>query len=212
MAAYARQGAKVYYLVLTDGGKGTKDRDVTMESLRDLRRTEQRNAGNIIGVADMFFCDFPDGALENTLEVKREVVKIIRKVRPDVVVALDPTVVYVARQGLINHSDHRAAGQAAVDAVYPLARDHKSFPDLLEEGYEPHETPTILLAALDSEKATFAVDITDTIELKFQAIEAHASQFTQPEAMATEISQQAMAAGAPYGYMYAEPFVRIDIR
>jgi LmbE family N-acetylglucosaminyl deacetylase len=118
----------------------------------------------------------------------------------------------VAQQGLINHPDHRAAGQAAVDAVYPLARDHKSFPDLLEEGYEPHKTATLLLAALDPQKATFAVDITDTLELKNQALSEHASQFAQQGTMKAEMSQLAAAAGVSYGYSYAELFVRIDIR
>ena len=123
MAVFAKQGADVFYLVLTDGGKGTSDRSMASETLRDIRREEQRKAIEVLGVKDVFFRDHPDGTLENTLDVKREVVQVIRQIKPDVVVAMDPSVLYFAPEGLVNHPDHRAAGQAALDAVYPLARD-----------------------------------------------------------------------------------------
>jgi LmbE family N-acetylglucosaminyl deacetylase len=210
MAAFAKQGAEVYYLVLTDGSKGSADRTMTAEHLRDLRRDEQRKAGAILGVKDIFFCDFVDGELENTLEVKREVVRAIRRVKPDVLVALDPTVYYSAPHSFVNHPDHRAAGQAALDAVYPLARDHMSFPELLADGYEPHNTATLLLIGMQVVEPTFAVDISDTLEQKYQALAAHASQFSIQE-MKEDIDRVATQAGASYGYTYAESFVRIDI-
>jgi LmbE family N-acetylglucosaminyl deacetylase len=211
MAAFARQGADVYYLILTDGGKGSRDRSMTPEALRDIRREEQRAAGKVLGLKEVFFRDYPDGTLENTLEVKREVVKVIRQVKPDAIVTLDPSMLYSAKHGLINHPDHRAAGQAALDAVYPLARDHMSFPELLAEGLEPHNTTTILLSRFTSEGATFAIDISDTIEAKFLALAAHASQFDNLDDMQTRLRQEAAEAGRAYGYAYAEPFVRIDI-
>lgn len=210
MAAFAKQGAEVYYLVLTDGSKGSTDRDMTPERLRDLRRDEQRKAATLLGVKEVFFCDFPDGELENTLEVKREVVKAIRRVRPDVVITLDPTVTYSVQLGFVNHPDHRAAGQAALNAVYPLARDHMTFPKLLAEGLEPHNTATLLLIGMGVTKPTFAVDIADTLELKYQALAAHESQFSIQN-MKEHIDRLATKAGKPYGYRYAEPFVRIDI-
>lgn len=210
MAAFAKKGADVYYLVLTDGGKGSDDRGMKPEALRDMRREEQRNAGKTLGLKDIFFCDYPDGELENTLEVKREIVKAIRRVKPDVVVAMDPSVFYVAEENFINHPDHRSAGQAAIDAVYPLARDHMSFPELLGEGYEPHNTQTLLLIDFSAGNATFAVDIADTLALKFQALSEHASQFTL-QTMKLKMSQQAAKIGGPYGYRYAEAFVRIDV-
>lgn len=208
MGAFAQQGADVYYLVLTDGGKGSDDRNAMPEDLRDLRREEQRRAAKILGVKDVFFCDYPDGTLENTLEVKRDVVKIIRKVKPDVVVTFDPTVSYIAKDGFINHPDHRAAGQATLDAAYPLARDHMSFPELLADGYEPHATSTLLLMA--AAQPTFGIDVTDTLEVKFEALSMHESQFTLQKMKAT-MSEQAAAAGKKFGYEYAELFVRIDI-
>ncbi len=211
MAAFAKQGAEVYYLILTDGGKGSEDRSMKPETLRDIRRDEQRQAAEILGLKDIFFLDYPDGELENTLEVKRAIVKTIRKVKPDVVVTLDPSVLYLAQDGLINHPDHRAAGQAALDAVYPLARDHLSFPELLTEGYEPHKTKSVLLIRLGLEGNSFAVDVADTLELKLQALGAHASQFNDLENMKPKLSQFAARAGEPYGYAFAEPFLRIDI-
>ncbi len=211
MAAFAKAGADVYYLTLTDGGKGTDDRTMKPETLRDTRRNEQRTAGKILGLKDVFFCDFPDGTLENKHDVQREIVKTIRRVKPDVVVTLDPTVVYIAEQGLVNHPDHRAAGQAALDAVYPLARDHMSFPELLAEGYEPHKTKTILLVTFDPARGNYAADISDEFDLKLQAISAHASQFSDREQTQTRLREYSATTGKAHNYTYAEPFVRIDI-
>lgn len=211
MAAFAKAGAEVYYLTLTDGGKGTDDRTMTSEALRDLRRDEQRAASKILDLKDVLFCDFPDGSLENTPAVKREVVKVIRRVKPDVVVTLDPTVAYIAEQGLINHPDHRAAGQAALDAVYPLARDHMSFPELLAEGYEPHKTPTVLLVTFEPTRGEYVHDISDVFTLKLQAVDAHASQFKDTSHTNKALQTYGAAAGKAHGYNYAETFVRIDI-
>ncbi len=210
VAAFARQGAEVYCLVLTDGGKGSADRSMTSERLRDQRRDEQRKAAAVLGIKDIFFCDFPDSELENTKEVKREVVKAIRRVKPEVVVAFDPSVYYSAQLGFVNHPDHRAAGHAAMDAVYPLARDHMSFPELLADGYQPHNTATLLLIGAQAADSTFAVDISETLEQKYQALAEHASQLSVQE-MKEEIGRLASEAGEKYGYRYAESFVRIDI-
>ena len=210
MATFAGQGAKVYYLILTDSGKGSSDRSMTPENLRDIRREEQRHAAKLLGVTDVFFCDYPDGMLENTTAVKQDIVRIIRQVKPDVVVTLDPTVLYIPEQGLINHPDHRAAGQATLDATYPLARDHMTFPELLKDGYEPHNTPTVLLTSFDSDRANFAVDISDTIDQKFGALGAHTSQLSVQD-MKQTLRADASKAAAKYGCAYAESFIRIDV-
>lgn len=209
MAKWAQQGAEVYYLVLTDGGKGSEDRTVTPEMLREQRRREQRQAGKKLGLKDIFFCDYPDGALENTMAVKRDIVKVIRRLKPEVVVTFDPVVLYFADWGLINHPDHRAAGQATLDAVYPLARNHLSFPELLAD-YEPYSVPTLLLITFDPENSNFAVDITNTFESKLRALEAHASQ-TSLHPLKESLQERAAAAGQAYGYTYAESFMRIDV-
>lgn len=212
MASFARQGAEVYYLILTDGGKGSSDPAMTPKHLRDIRRREQREAAKVLGVKDVFFCDYQDGTLENTLDVRRDVVKVIRQLKPDVVVTIDPSELYAARQGVVNHPDHRAAGQATLDATYPLARDHMSFPELLEAGYKPHNTATLLLIRMEAAAATFAVDVSELQELKFQALAAHASQFNDLDYMKQWSREICAVAGNPYGYAYAEPFVRIDIK
>jgi LmbE family N-acetylglucosaminyl deacetylase len=124
---------------------------------------------------------------------------------------MDPTMVYDANRGFINHPDHRAAGQATLDAVFPLARDHMSFPELLsEEGLEPHKTPTVLM--MNFENHNFYVDITDHIDTKIAALKAHTSQVEDPEMAVDMIKQWAAQAGGKVGSSYAETFVRVDVR
>lgn len=209
-AKFVQRGAKAYYLILTDGGAGSEDRSMTSEQLQQIRQEEQRNAGKVLGLTDVFFCNHKDGTLQNTLEVKREVVRAIRTVRPDVVITMDPSVLYSADMGFINHPDHRAAGQAALDAAFPLARDHMSFPELLAEGLEPHKTKTMLLMNFNDHN--FAVDISETLDLKFKALAEHTSQIPNLPEVKERFTQRSASIGAPYGFKHAEPFIRIDIR
>lgn len=209
MAAFAKQGAEVHYLILTDGGKGSDDPNVTSPELTAIRRQEQRDALAIIGGKNAEFLDYPDGGLEITMALKKDIVKAIRTIKPDVVVTIDPTLVYSATAGIINHPDHRAAGQATLDAVFPLARDHLTFPELFAENYLPHKTPTILLINFDT--GNFTVDITDTFEIKKKALQAHASQFGDLKG-STWLRDMAQHHGEKAGYELGESFVRIDIR
>ena len=144
------------------------------------------------------------------LDVKRDIVKVIRQVKPDVIVAFDPTVTYVAERGIINHPDHRAAGQAALDAAFPLARDHLSYPELLKDGHEPHAASTILLVNFNSQN--YFVDISDTIDKKMKALAAHKSQIGDIKATQEMMREFAAEKGRQCGTAYAEGFVRIDIR
>ncbi|HEY8992502.1 MAG TPA: PIG-L deacetylase family protein [Candidatus Microsaccharimonas sp.] len=209
MAHFAKQGAEIHYLILTDGSKGSEDPNVTSKELTDTRRQEQRDALAIIGGKSANFLDYPDGELEISMDLKKDIVKAIRTIKPDVVVTLDPTLVYSARAGIINHPDHRAAGQAVLDAVFPLARDHLTFPELFAENYLPHKTATILLINFDS--GNFSVDITETFDLKERALKAHASQFGDLEG-STWLRDMATYHGTQSGHELAESFVRIDIR
>jgi LmbE family N-acetylglucosaminyl deacetylase len=211
VAKFAQAGADVYYLILTDGGSGSADRAMTSQRLRDLRRDEQRAAGKILGLKDVFFCDYTDGCLQNSLEVKRDVVRAIRRIRPEVVITLDPAVLYVPERGFINHPDHRAAGQATLDAVFPLARDHMSFPELLhDEGLEPHKTGTVLMVTFGT-AGNFSVDISDWLEAKVRVLAAHASQIADPDIARRKVTEWAAQAGRQAGVRYAEPFTRINI-
>ena len=209
LAAFAAQGASVYYLLLTDGSKGTADREVASTDLVKTRQQEQRAAVQAIGAKDVEFLDYPDGRLEVTMDVKRDIIKAIRKYKPDVVVTMDPSVLYSADRGLINHPDHRAAGQATLDAVYPLARDHLSFPELFEAGHEPHKVSTVLL--INFNQQNYTVDISHTIDLKMQALEAHSSQMADLEKTQTMMRNIATQIGADSGYQYGEGFMRIDV-
>ena len=209
LAAFAAQGAAVYYLLLTDGSKGTADRTVASAELVKTRQQEQRAAVQAIGGTDVEFLDYPDGRLEVTMDVKRDIVKAIRSYKPDVVVTMDPSVLYSADRGMINHPDHRAAGQATLDAVYPLARDHLSFPELFEAGLEPHKVSTLLL--INFNEQNYTVDVSQTIDLKMQALEAHASQMADLKKTQTMMRNVATQIGGKSGFQYGEGFMRIDI-
>jgi len=209
VAKWAADGAEVHYLVVTDGSKGSDDRNMTGEQLRAMRQVEQRSAAAVLGAKEVHFLDYEDGALEVTMPLKKDIVRIIRQIRPDTVVVIDPTFLYSSELGLINHPDHRAAGQATVDAVFPLARDHMSFPELLnEEKLEPHKVAHLLLIGLD--KSNYVVDITATLDTKVEALKRHVSQFSSVEALTDTIRQRAEMLGSKIGARYAEGFVRID--
>lgn len=208
IATWVKQGAKVYYFILTNGNKGSEDRSITPGDLRDLRREEQRRAARMLGVTDVFFADHEDGLLEPTQQVKMDIVRVIRQIKPDTVITYDPTTYYNAERGLINHTDHRACGQATMDAVYPLARDHLSYPSLLtNEGLEPHNTSRLLLFSW--KRTNFAVDIGEQLETKLQALRAHTSQFDDSALEAAKTL--AKENGTLSGTMYAERFIQINI-
>lgn len=209
MAKFIADGAQGYYCILTNANKGSEDRAITLDQLRDTRREEQRQAGKILGLTDVFFGDYDDGCLGCDLDLKRDITRVIRTVRPDVVITMDPSLLYSAERGIINHPDHRAAGQAVLDAVYPLARDHLSFPELLEQGLEPHKTATLLLINFDTQN--YRVDISDHLDTKLKALGAHASQLSNPEASFDMVRKWAEQTGGKIGARYAEGFVRIDI-
>ena len=208
LARFASEGAEIHYLILTDGGKGSDEPLMTSQQLTEIRHDEQQTALEIIGGKTITFLDYPDGELEVTMELKKQIVKAIRNIKPDVVITMDPTVIYSASRGIINHPDHRAAGQATLDAVFPLARDRLTFPELLADGFEPHKTSTILLVNFN--ESNFAVDITDTFNTKLNALKAHESQFSDLE-HSSWVQEMAITEGRKAGYEMAESFMRIDI-
>jgi LmbE family N-acetylglucosaminyl deacetylase len=210
MAGFAKAGADVHYLIITDGSKGSEDLNLSSSDLIKIREEEQRNAVKAIGGKSVTFLGYPDGELEVTLALKKDIVKVIRTLKPDVVITMDPAMLYSAERGFINHPDHRAAGQATLDSVFPLARDHMAFPDLFANGYLPHKTPTILLTNFDSNN--FVVDITDTFTDKIAALKAHKSQVGDIENAKKWLTEMAGMIGEPAGYKYGEGFVRIDLR
>jgi LmbE family N-acetylglucosaminyl deacetylase len=172
---WSREGWEFYYLVCTDGSKGTDDPALTADRLVPMRRKEQRAAAEALGVKDVFFLEgHVDGELTYNRDLLGDVVRMIRTLRPYAVFTHDPTQVFV-RNSFVNHSDHRTTGLITADAVYPAARDRWNFPEQIEEGLETHKVKEIFIWG--SDVANFAVDITDVVETKIQALLRHTSQF-----------------------------------
>ena len=172
------EGASVTYVIITDGGSGSNDPDLTRVQIIERRRAEQIEAAARVGVRDVRFLDYPDGCLEATLALRRDITRIIRETKPYRVVCQDPTTVFVRGQ-YINHPDHRAAGEASIYAAFPSAETRPIFPELLAEGYEPHKIGELYLNL--SQESTHYHDISSTIELKMAALGAHVSQIGAAE-------------------------------
>jgi LmbE family N-acetylglucosaminyl deacetylase len=173
VARWTREGREVIYVLCTSGDKGTSDRDLSPAQLAEIRRVEQRNACRVLGVEDVVFLGYEDGLLVSSLELRKDLVRQIRKYKPDAVICPDPTSRWYGQQYL-NHPDHRAAGDAALDAVYPSARDPHVFPELLAEGLEPHKVREVYITSRDN--ADLWIDISETIDLKVAALHQHVSQ------------------------------------
>jgi LmbE family N-acetylglucosaminyl deacetylase len=171
---WSRQGWEFYYLVCTDGSKGSDDESITPTQLIEMRRREQRDAAALLGVRDVFFLDHVDGELTAGRALLGDVVRVIRQVRPHAVFTHDPETVIV-NDAFVNHADHRTTGQAAIDAVYPAARDRLNFPEHIAGGLQTHKVAQVYIWG--SPKANFEVDITDVIDKKVEALVAHTSQF-----------------------------------
>ncbi len=212
IAKWIKQGADAYYLVLTDGSKGSEDAKISNTALTKIRRAEQQSAADLLGIKKVFFLDFVDGELENSPELRKEIVKIIRQIKPTTVMCFDPTLVYDDNRQFINHPDHRAAGQATLDAVFPYARNTRTFPELLSEGLEPHVVEELLMTNFS--KNNYAVDISDTIDLKIQTLACHKSQFRDIGKFQDSIKKSNALAGsnAKPKVKYAENFQRIILR
>ena len=180
---WVRDGWQVYYLICTDGSKGSEDPAMTADKLVPLRREEQRAAAAVLGVKDVFFLDYVDGELAYTPEFARDVVRAIRTIRPHTVFSHDPN--QIVRNSFINHPDHRCAGTVALDCVYPLARNRPTFPELLEEGLEPHSAKEVYLWSASD--VNYKVDITDVIDIKLEALSKHVSQMAEMETRLEQI-------------------------
>jgi LmbE family N-acetylglucosaminyl deacetylase len=168
VARWTKQGKQVVYAVCTNGNKGTSDPDVEPDELAEIRQNEQRAAADVLGVREVVFLENPDQGLEDTAEFRKQIVRMIRRFRPETVVTADPYRRYIW------HRDHRITGQVTIDAVFPYARDHLAYPDLLDEGLQPHKVREMLFWA--SEDINYVSDITDTFDLKLAALRCHESQ------------------------------------
>ena len=208
IARWIIEGAEVHYVLCTDGSKGTDQPGITAQELSATRESEQVKAARVLGVEDVIMLHYPDGGLEDTADFRKQIVRRIRQVQPEVVLCTEPY-----RRNLAWHRDHRITGQVTLDAVFPYARDHLHFADLWQvEGLEPHKTGTILFWG--TEQPDTFIDIAGTLEVKIQAVEAHRSQMgaRSPAEVAEFVKERAREAGAENGYEFAESFRKVTFR
>jgi LmbE family N-acetylglucosaminyl deacetylase len=206
VAVWTSEGHSVTYCVVTDGDAGGFDPSVPRGQIPSIRRAEQTAAAAVVGVSDLIFLGYPDGRLAATFELRRELARVIREVRPDRVVGQSPERNW--ERIFASHPDHLAAGEATICAVYPDSRNPFAFPDL---DLEPHTVPEVWLMA--SAQADTFVDVTATFEKKLAALRAHVSQNTDSdggleERMRGWLSPNAAQAGMPEGTL-AEAFRRV---
>ncbi len=207
IAKWIEEGASAYYVVCTDGSRGSEDPKMTHKRLAAIRTKEQLAAAKVIGIKKVFFLNHPDTQLVSDLKLKEELVKIIRTVRPSTVITMDPT--FYFDQDFINHTDHRAAATAAMDAVFPLSRDRLTFPEHEKQGLKLHKVEEILFVSFS--QGTYFVDISKTLDKKIKALSCHKSQFGNFADVEKRIRKRAKALGKKSGYKAAESFKRIEI-
>jgi len=200
-AGWIEAGSIGWLVCCTSGDQGGEDPDADPFELAALREREQRAAASLIGYAGVSFLHQPDGALANDLALREMLVREIRTFRPDAVLATDPETLFYGDGG-VNHADHRAAGMAAVDAVYPAARNPMAFPGLARSGLASHKVRRLYL--FWSNYPTAWVDISVSIERKLLALHEHASQIRDFEGLDGRIREWAAAEGARMGVAAAE--------
>jgi LmbE family N-acetylglucosaminyl deacetylase len=200
IAAFTDAGLEVTYCIVTNGEAGGSDRSMSRAEMASLRQDEQRAAAAVVGVSDVRFLGHPDGRVEPTLDLRRDISRVIRQVRPERVVTQSPErnleFIYAS------HPDHLAAGEAAMDAVYPDARNPFAHPELLEaEGLEPWTVNELWIMGpgRPSEAGAVAVETTATVDRKVAALMCHKSQMTDPDAIGDRIRTWARAAGEAAG-------------
>jgi len=203
VARFAKHGAEVTYVIVTNGNKGSGDRSMTSERLARLRETEQRSAAHVLGVERVEFLGYDDGEVEDTRRLRLDVTRQIRKWRPQLVITQNPHRTYNL---YASHRDHRITAGVVLDCVYPLARDHLAFPELMPE-FEPHQVREIYL--MQWENPHLVVDISDVMDLKLKALACHASQFADFPAVEKRVRERSAELGKPKGYAYAETFDRV---
>jgi LmbE family N-acetylglucosaminyl deacetylase len=205
VARWVRQGREVIYVVCTNGDKGASDVNVKPGQLAKTREQEQLAAANMLGVREVIFLRHPDQGLEDTPEFRKQLVRLIRMYRPETVVTADPYRRYFW------HRDHRITGQVTLDAVFPYARDHLAYPELITNGLQPHKVSEVLFWA--SEDLNYCSDITDTFDLKMAALLCHKSQVGQIPASLLEqwLRQRCQDMAEGQDFELAEAFHRAEV-
>ena len=210
VARWSAEGREVRYCLLTRGDKGADGSDADPEEMARTREKEQRAAAEVLGVRDVEFLNYPDGYLVPDLKLRKDVTAVIRRLQPSIVVTCDPTNFFPSTT-YINHPDHRAAGQATLDAVFPAAGSGMFFPELeLVEGLRPHKVRQVYVAG--AAHPNTAVDVTAYLERKIAALREHKSQIREPGSLEGRIRQWLLDPNSPPDApRYVERFQRIDL-
>ena len=209
VSKWSREGMEVVYVICTDGSKGSSDPDMTPERLVEIRRKEQLAAAEVLGLKEVVFLGYEDSALQPTLELRRDITREIRRHKPDILICSSP-VRRLEGSGYLGHPDHHAAGEAALSAVFPAARDRLTFPELLEEGLEPHKVREVLV--MDNREADKWIDVSETIEVAVQALKQHVSQVGEGSEDYSWLRDWKRQAGQHHGMEYAETFKHFHLR
>ncbi|MEJ2889542.1 PIG-L deacetylase family protein [Actinomycetospora aeridis] len=214
VASWTAAGVAVSYCLVTSGDAGGFD-DTPRAEMAGLREREQRDAAAALGVTDLTFLRYPDGEVAPTLALRRDISRVVRRVRPQRVLTQSPEIFW-ERIG-VSHPDHRATGEAALAAVYPDARNPFAHPTLLaDEGLEAWTVPETWLAGCPPERVNRVVDVGPTLSAKFAALRAHRSQTAHRDDLETLISgllarnRERYAALATDGMQYVEAFQVVD--
>ncbi|MDQ6662716.1 MAG: PIG-L family deacetylase [Chloroflexota bacterium] len=215
VATWASEGWTIYYVVCTDASGGGPDdaTDISVEAreaMTETRKREQRAACDILGVKDIIFLNYHDGLLQPTLELRRDLVRLIRQYRPSRVIFQSPDRVWEPSYSIgRHHPDHLAAGQASIAAIYPAAQNPWDFPELLIEGLQPHKVREIFV--MGAPTSNYVVDITANMERKMAALRAHTSQLSEKwEYVEKMIRDRSSEVGSKNGMTYAEEFHRAE--
>ena len=199
---WCRQGMEVVYVICTDGSKGSSDPDMTPGRLAEIRRNEQTAAGKVLGLKEVVFLGYEDSMLQPSLELRRDIVKEIRRHKPDILICQSPVRSFEGTR-YMGHPDHMAAGEAALSAVFPAARDRLTFPELLNQGLEPHKVREVLIVgAPDPDKW---IDVSDHMDLAAEALKQHVSQVGDRDS-ANWMTEWREKTGQHHGMKYAEAF------
>ena len=206
---WAQEGKAICYVLVTHGESGSDDPQMSREQLARIREQEQRAAAAVLGVREVVFLDHLDGSVVANLELRRDLTRQIRRWQPDVVITCDPTRRYSSNY--LNHPDHRATGDAALDAVFPDSRNPMQFPELLaEEGLGPHRVNEVYIAgAVDADEE---VDITTSLGTKVAALREHRSQISDPDGLEARMQEWHRVEGEDGTVRYVEHFKRIVLR
>lgn len=206
IARWVKQGHQVRYCLFTRGDKGVNGRIADPVMLARQREKEQQEAAAVLGVKEVQYLDYEDGYLVPDLNSRREVVRVIRRTKPNIVVTCDPTNFFF-RENRINHPDHRAAGLIVADAVFPACGNPLFFPELREEGLEAHNVEELWFSL--PVLANFYLDVTDTWDLKYQALLRHKSQIQDPEGLYKNLLSRRTPDSSEENPRFEEHFRRI---